>query len=77
MGSREDLKKPFDFAAIRAQYMDFGVDPRAVDTMSLYEILSTNAAHNRRGKTKVSDQEFEEGMAFARKALAHDPSVRI
>ena len=58
-------------------FLDFGVDPRAMDTMSLYEICSMQAAHAKRGKPAVTDKEFADGMALRDKVLGRDPSVRL
>lgn len=43
----------------------------------MYEIISMNAAHAKRGKPAVSDKEFAEGIALRDKVLGRDPSVRL
>lgn len=45
--------------------------------MSIYEIISMQIAHGKRGKPVVSDKEFEEGQALLHRALGNDPSVRL
>ncbi len=57
--------------------MDYGVDPRAMDDMSLYEIISMQQALARRGKPVVTDEEFDEGMELMRSVLSRDPTVRL
>ena len=70
---------PRDFGEYRAMFLDFGVDPRALDTMSLAEISSmSKALSRRRGKTPMppKTEDREALMAFA-DIVKNDPSVRL
>lgn len=58
-------------------FLEFGIDPRAMDTMSLYEIVSMQIAFSKRGKPSVTDEEFAEGMTFMKGALARFKDVKI
>lgn len=68
-----------DFGAYRAMLLDFGVDPRAVDTMSWAELASMERGLlKRRGKAPAPSKEVEAAAfeAFTQ-AVANDPSVRL
>lgn len=68
-----------DFGGYRAMLVDFGVDPRVVDTMSLSQLLDMMMSlEKRRGKSDVPSAEergdkFNEFLGF----VAADPAVRI
>lgn len=68
-----------DFGGYRAMLVDFGVDPRAVDTMSLGELSSMMAALElRRGKQDVpGEEERAEKMSEFADFVANDPMVRM
>lgn len=59
--------------------LDFGVDPRCIDTMSMAEITSMfGGIERRRGQTKVpSKEEMEKKKTEFLSFLEKDPSVRI
>ena len=59
-------------------FLDFGVDPRAMDTMSIYEIISMQQAHGKRGKpVEVTPEEFADITERLREISKSDPSVVI
>lgn len=68
-----------DFGGYRAMMVDFGVDPRAVDTMSLSQLVDMmRGLSERRGKTAPpSDEEREERLSDFRSFVSDDPMVRI
>lgn len=68
-----------DFADYRAMFLDFGVDPRAVATMSLGDLLSTNAAlAKRRGKAPLPSKSQErKALAEFAMIVADDPTVSL
>lgn len=68
-----------DFGAYRAMLLDFGADPRAIDTMSLAEIVSMmKAMEKRRGKPDVpSDEERAAAMDRFAAFAAKDPALRL
>lgn len=44
----------------------------------MYEILSMNVAHQKRGKSPIpSEKEITEGLALRDRVLGRDPSVRL
>lgn len=56
--------------------MSLGIDPRAVDTMSIYEILSASAAYSRLGKPKpISEEDFDEMLVALRNLKLPDVKV--
>lgn len=72
------MSQPYDFPAIRAMFLDFGIDPRAYRDMSLYELISMQVAHAKRGKTVIpTEKEIAEGLALRDRVLGRDPSVRL
>lgn len=74
-----------DFPSMRASILLNGGDPRVVDTMSLYELLSMfRAVEKLRKKAEskttgpaVTDEEWKEAEALLTSVTLHDPSVRI
>lgn len=68
-----------DFGGYRSMLLDFGCDPRAVDTMSLSSIVDMMVAmEKRRGKTEVPDeQEREKKFSVFMDQVKNDPSVRF
>lgn len=54
-----------------------GVSPREVGMMSLYELFSTFAKLPQKGGPRITDEEYEEGMAFMKSVLSKIPDVRI
>lgn len=68
-----------DFGGYRAMMLDFGVDPRSVDTMSLGELSSMmSALEKRRGKADVpSEEERTRLLADFAVFVQDDPMVRI
>ena len=68
-----------DFGGYRAMMVDFGVDPRSIDTMSLGQIASMIVGlSRRRGRVDVpSEEERAEKMAEFAQFAEMDPSVRI
>lgn len=57
-------------------FLDFGVDPRAMDTMTLYEIISMQIAHGQRGKGKpMSEEDYVDGIAALRALNLPDMQV--
>ena len=59
--------------------MDNGVDPRAIDTMSLADITTMFEALNvRRGKApEISEEDEERGLSILLEAVKNDPNVRL
>lgn len=67
--------------------LDFQVDPRSLDTMSLAEIGSMMSAlkkrrekdenQNRKTGRQVSDEEWAEAQEMLASVTVNDPSVRI
>ena len=67
--------------------LDFGVDPRAIDTMSLAEVSSMmRAIKKRRDESdpdskkvgrQVSDEEWAEAQQLLASVSVNDPAVRV
>lgn len=67
-----------EFGTYRAAFAKAGVDPRAIDTMSLYEIVSMNIAlrkMDRPNDKTMSDQEFDDLISRVR--AMNMPDVKI
>ena len=59
--------------------LDFGVDPRCIDTMSLAEIRSTTKAlAKRRGKAELPSREVRDAkMQEFLSAVSWDPRIKV
>lgn len=68
-----------DFGGYRAMLVDFGVDPRAVDTMSLGELSSmmVSLEARREKDEKPTDEEREERLSEFAVFVRDDPNVRF
>lgn len=68
-----------DFGGYRAMMVDFGVDPRSIDTMSLGEISSMiDSLSKRRGKVELpTDTERSEAFAEFSDFVMNDPQVMV
>lgn len=82
MTGRGEITDRTPFPAYRASFLNLGCDPRAVDTMSLYEILSMILELEKQNKgttahRPVSDEEWEQASQLIASVTLNDPSVRI
>lgn len=68
-----------DFGGHRAMMVDFGIDPRCVDTMSLGELSDMlDGLSRRRGKAEVpTESERADSMAEFSQFVMNDPQVMV
>lgn len=62
--------------------VECGVDPRCLDTMSLYEILSMFESLKKRqekagGKKKVTNEEWKQAEEMLASVTVNDPKVKL
>lgn len=68
-----------DWGGDRAMLLDFGVDPRSMETMSLSQMFDMfRSLRNRRQRDRMpSRREEREAMDRFTSVVAADPSVRL